>query len=198
MITISLPFPLFYSIFLQFFLEVTSFCCRFFKCQSIPSDRIEDFLRTIEDRLRVPGFRGRGAMKVRLDIALPIIVVPLGLCLATINFVFTVLVLVTLPAAILGFYEVWSRRTVKTRTKIFYSWGLTSVIQIYYTFEFIVVTFREILLWENLLLSSLFGLTLYAFYRCKKGPGVVQRTLSQDFQGAARRGLVENYAWKRT
>ena len=159
---------------------MSSLCFRVFKCQNISPERVEDFFQVVEDRLRIPWFNGKGAMKVKSDLALPVVIVPLGLLVATINFYCTLLFLFCLPIAMLGFYQLWLRRPMKSRTKVFYYWGMTSVFCMYYLFEFAVVPFREILLLENMLVSSLFGLTMLCFYRCKKGPGVVTRTKSQD------------------
>ena len=91
--------------------------------------------------------------------------------------------LVALPASLLLFYRIWARREKKIRTQMFYMWGLVSVIQMYLTFEVAVVGFRKVLLWENLLLTTIMGLMLYALYLAKKGPGII-RPETEDAKAA--------------
>lgn len=130
---------------------------------------------TITDRLRIPWCTGKGALHVPADVAVPMIAVPLALVLGTINIYFTAIMLTLMPLGILTFYQLWTRRQKKERTKLFYVWGLTSAHLIFYIFEIVVVPFREILLWENLAIITAFGLTMYALFLARKDPGIVRR-----------------------
>lgn len=132
-------------------------------CRSVPAETMERFFKTLEDRCRVPGIMGRGALKVRLDVVVPIIIIPVCLGMATWGPVMTILMLTLMPIFLLWFYRLWKRNTKKDKTLFFYSWGLMSVVVIFVVFESCVVGFREILLWEHLLLLTAMFFMLYNF-----------------------------------
>lgn len=154
-------------------------------CQNIPDETVDKMFVTIEDRCRIPWFGGEGAKQISLDVAFPVIVVPGGLLLATYGSRSTLFVFFCFPILLLAFYRNWLRRPYKPRTRLFMSWGLVSVVQLYYTYITVVVGFREILLWETMLLTTLFFGMLYMFYLVKKDPGVipVQRLTPDDSSG---------------
>jgi predicted membrane channel-forming protein YqfA (hemolysin III family) len=124
---------------------------------------MERFFKTLEDRCRIPGIMGGGAWKVRLDVVVPIITIPVCLGLAMWGPMMTVLMLTLMPIFLLWFYRLWKRNTKKDKTLFFYSWGLMSVVTIFVVFESCVVGFREILLWEHLLLLTAMFFMLYNF-----------------------------------
>ncbi|XP_061184157.1 palmitoyltransferase ZDHHC23-like [Saccostrea echinata] len=136
-------------------------------CRQVPPETMERLFKTIEDRCRVPGILGQGAIKLRLDVIVPVITIPVCLFLATIGPVMTAVMLTMMPIFLLWFYRMWKRNTKKDRTLFFYSWGLMSVVTIFVVFESCVVGFREILLWEHLLLLTAMFLMLYNFVRTK-------------------------------
>lgn len=160
---------------------VDNFCDKCLTCQSIPDETVERMFETIEDRCRLPWLSG--AKRIPLDVAFPIILIPCGLLVATKGYLSTMFVFVSFPVLLLAFYRNWSRRRRKTRTRLFYVWGLASVVQLYYVYITIVVGFREILLWETMLLTTLFFATLFAFYRAKNDPGVIASSKSLDDEG---------------
>ncbi|XP_060071996.1 palmitoyltransferase ZDHHC23-like [Ylistrum balloti] len=131
-------------------------------CQRIPPRMQARILNTISDRCRIPGIFGHGAMQLRLDIIAPLVMVPFCIFIATIGPIMTVLSLLLMPIFMLLFYRSWRRNTEKTRTPFFFIWGLVSVILMFVTFQSFIVGFREILLWENILLTtSCFGMIYY-------------------------------------
>lgn len=136
-------------------------------CQSVPQETMERLFKTLEDRCRLPGILGQGAVKLRLDVVVPVITIPTCLFLATLGPVMTVLMLSIMPVFLLWFYRLWKRNTKRERTLFFYSWGLMSVVTIFVVFESCVVGFREILLWEHLLLLTAMFLMFYNFVRTK-------------------------------
>lgn len=151
-------------------------CTNYFRCltcQSIPDETVDRMFVTIEDRCRIPWFGGEGAKQISLDVAFPVIVVPGGLLLATNGSLSTLFVFLCFPVLLFAFYRNWSRRPHRPRTRLFLSWGLVSVVVLYYTYITVVVGFREVLLWETMLLTTLFFGMLYAFYQVKKDPGVI-------------------------
>ena len=129
-------------------------------------------------------------MKIKLDIVIPVLLVPSCLLLGTLSSFFTTVMMVFLPASLFLFYRLWMKRPEKNRTRIFYVWGLVSAFQMYLTFEFVVVAFHKVLLWENMLLSTLFFLTLYALYHAKKGPGYLRQESCSQSPGDTQ------YKWK--
>ena len=62
--------------------------------------------------------------------------------------------------------QVW-RRQGHRRTPFFFAWGLTSVLTCYLVFQSLVVSFREVLLWEILLQFTSTATMLYMLYKTK-------------------------------
>ena len=133
-----------------------------------------NLLSTIEDRCRIPWLHG--AVRLKLDVAVPVVAIPGGILLASVSLVWTIIVTIVLPLFLLLFHRAWTRNPGNRRTRVFYIWGLTSLIVTYYIFV-LAIGFREILLWEALLESTLFVLTLYTLYHARKSPGVLKRSL---------------------
>lgn len=142
-------------------------------CQGVPTSTMDRLLNTLADRCRLPSVTGRGAVKVRLDVVTPIIVVPSCLLFASLGPVATVMAFIFMPVFILVFYQVW-RRQGHRRTSFFFAWGLTSVITCYMVFQVLVVAFREVLLWEILLQFSSTALMFYMLYKAKGNPGILR------------------------
>ena len=117
---------------------------------------------------------------MKLDVAVPLVVIPACLLFSTLSALCTLLGLAALPTLLLGFHSLWSQTIAKSRSKLFYVWGLFSTLFMFYTFEFVVVAFREVLLWENLTVVSLFGLQLYALYRAKRDTGVIHSSTTHN------------------
>ena len=107
--------------------------------------------------------------------AIPVVIIPVGILLGTLHAAVTIFMLVFMPLSLLSAYRLWLRQKRKARTKLFYAWGVISFLQMYLTFQFVVVLYREILLWENLLLVTLIAGMLYAFYHAKKDPGIIRK-----------------------
>lgn len=81
------------------------------------------------------------------------------------------------------------------RTEIFYIYGLTSIFLMFYTFEFIVIGYREILLWENIVVVFLFSLLLVCLVKARKDPGIVEldkksQQVGKDFK--EEKEIIEN------
>ena len=87
-----------------------------------------------------------------------------------------------MPLSLITCYRIWLGMTKKPRTQIFFAWGLVSVAQMLITFEFVVVPYREVLLWENLLLLTICGMMLYALYNIRTNTGFLpSRPHDMDF-----------------
>ncbi|XP_005096754.1 palmitoyltransferase ZDHHC23 [Aplysia californica] len=143
---------------------------KIFKCENIPQSTIDRLFDTVADRLRLPSCLGHGAVKLKLDVAIPVVMVPTCLCLATLHPVMTVLVFLFMPLFLGGFHALWRRKSRDKRTSLFYVWGCTSVISSYVVFQCFVVAFREVLLWEILSVFTMMMLMFYFLYRAKKDP----------------------------
>ncbi|XP_041373295.1 palmitoyltransferase ZDHHC23-like [Gigantopelta aegis] len=139
-------------------------------CNSVSSSTMQRVVETLSDRCRIPWIDGKGAVKAKLDIVVPIVAIPLALMFATISVAATVATFICLPLFMLTFYRIW-RRLGNRQTSFFYVWALTSVIFSYFVFISFVIPFREILLWENLILFSSFALMFYMLFKVKKNPG---------------------------
>ncbi|XP_030754742.1 palmitoyltransferase ZDHHC23 isoform X2 [Sitophilus oryzae] len=115
-------------------------------------------LNTMQDRLRVP-WRG-GAKQVAFDSILPVIILPSMLLLGSISLWWTVFSFTTVAI----FLSLIFNFLIKTipNTKFFFVWTVTSMVLLYFIFEFIVIPFLEILVEENILLSAL----IFGFIIC--------------------------------
>ena len=139
--------------------------------------------QTFADRLRIPTFMGKGAIRVHPDVAIPAVLVPMAILLATINQFFTVVMLIALPGSIILYYNIWLRQKTRKRTQVFYVWGFVSATLMYVIFAGVFCGFRKILLWEFLLESTLFGLLMYSLYLVRRSPGVIKRS-NEYFHGS--------------
>lgn len=146
---------------------------RCLKCQKVPDSTIKKFCNTINDRCRLPGIFGRGAVRLRLDIFIPCFLVISCICLATKGPYLTVFMLIGMPLCMLSFYSVWKQNTQVTHTQFFYSWGVTSVVVMFLVFHVYTVCFRKILLWEHLLLFTAFCFMIYYFIKTKQKVGIL-------------------------
>lgn len=120
----------------------------------------------IADRCRIPGFCGQGAVKLPLDVVTPVIALPICLCIATMGPITTVFVMLVMPIFMLFFYKAW-RLNHKTRTKFFFAWGVTSCVLMFLVFQVFVIAYREVLLWENLLLTTSGFVMFYYMYKTR-------------------------------
>ncbi|KAJ8316434.1 hypothetical protein KUTeg_006448 [Tegillarca granosa] len=127
----------------------------------------------IADRCRIPGFCGQGAVKLPLDVVTPVIVIPVCLCMATMGPVMTVFVMLVMPIFMLFFYKAW-RLNHKTRTKFFFAWGVTSCVLMFLVFQIFVIAYREVLLWENLLLTTSGFVMFYYMYKTRSNQSFIR------------------------
>lgn len=157
------------------------------KCEHVPASLIDRFLDTLTDRCRIPGITGGGAIRVNLELATPIVVLPLSLILAATGPIMTAVVLCLIPVFCVTFYQTWRRRVKKTRTKFFFVWGLTSLIFMYFLFEMIICANTQVSYLDNVLISSaVIGMCVALFF-AKTNPGVIPRHKLEQY-------LHESYA----
>ena len=116
---------------------------------------------------------GGGAIRVNLEVATPIVVIPVALTIATIGKISTCIVLSVLPYFCFFFYRTWKRRSKKSRTKFFYVWGVMSVIYMYIIFELILCRHSTVSNTDNFVISFSVILMFIALYRAKKNPGII-------------------------
>ncbi|TRY78454.1 hypothetical protein TCAL_06153 [Tigriopus californicus] len=125
---------------------------RLFAGQSVPKSKVLEIWNVLEDRSRVPWWRG--AQPVPLDVVVPWILVPLGLWLAQWN----VYVLVVVHALMLPSLYIWYRLIwrFKPHNRFYTSWSVATTCVLFYVYEFEVVGFialpKTISFWENLVL----------------------------------------------
>ncbi|CAD5116483.1 DgyrCDS5364 [Dimorphilus gyrociliatus] len=169
-----------------------SSCDHCIRCKPIPQKTLNDMIDTIGDRCRLPMCFGKGAIQIRLDTAIPVLLVPSSILLATLGPYFTAFSFCTLPLMIYFFYRVLTRDKL-IRTDIFYTFGLTSVFLMFYTFEFVVIGYREILLWENIVVVILFSLLLICLIRARKDPGVLQKSSKKSNESYLKNHVAESH-----
>ena len=124
---------------------------------------------------------------MRPDVIFPIILVPCSILLASIGPVWTVVSFAGTFLFLLTFYRLWRRHQLgRQRTCIFFVFGVTSISTMYYTFLSMVVTYRELLLWEVLLLSILLAAMVYYLALARRDPGIIR---PESEMGPSRRRL---------
>jgi hypothetical protein len=106
-------------------------------------------------------------------VALPILLVPFLLSFATLGPWCTVLGLGGIPTILLLFHCLWKQAPSRHRSKLFFAWGLSSSIFMLLIFEIIIMGYREVLLWENMILVTLFGLMMYSLRCTKRNLGIL-------------------------
>ena len=142
----------------------------------------------VSDRCRIPWLTGSsGAKRLRIDIIIPAVYIPSILHLSTLGPSFTLISFLSMPIVMFLFYKIWKRTTSSRDNNFFFSWGVTSVAFAVYVFETAVLSFREVLLWENLLLMTMTGLAGYCLYVCRQDPGYVRRGGGKELRDKTRR-----------
>lgn len=167
-----------------------SACDHCVRCHPVPKKTLDDMLDTIGDRCRLPWCFGKGAIQIRLDTAVPILLVPCSILIATLGPLYTALSFFSLPFVLYFFYRLLTKDSL-IRTEIFYIFGLTSIFLMFYTFEFIVIGYREILLWENIVIVILFSLLLLCLVKARKDPGILEAQKEREINRDLEKEILE-------
>lgn len=105
---------------------------------------------------------------------MPIIVIPLGLVIATWGIYTTIVILLSMPLFLFSFYAMWRRNQNRRRTQIFYSTALVSVLFAITVYVFYVINLQFVSIWEHLILILATILMFLCLYKAKRsGPGLV-------------------------
>lgn len=168
------------------------FIFRCFKCEKIPNEIVQNFFATLNDRCRLPGIFGRGAVQLKLDIFVPCFLVISCIYIATSGPYLTFFMLSFMPVFMLSFYYLWRKNTQVTRTKFFYSWGLASVVVMFLVFHVYTVCFRKILLWEHLVLFTAFCLMIHFFLKTKQRTGILHHGIKDAGKSKSSNHIVVN------
>lgn len=159
------------------------FLLRFITCHKISQRTKAGFLRTMQDRLRIP-WKG-GAKKVAFDALLPIFIIPIMLLLAAISLWWTIFSFTTVAIFLLLIYKFLVHTL--PNTKFFYMWTWTTLIVLYLIFQLIVIPFLEILLEENIALTILilgFFISLYTLITRTKKLGNIEENETEARRGS--------------
>ncbi|XP_050310952.1 LOW QUALITY PROTEIN: palmitoyltransferase ZDHHC23 [Anthonomus grandis grandis] len=130
----------------------------FIKGKRVPEHNRAGFMNTMRDRLRVPWIGG--AKQVTFDSLLPIFVLPTMFTIASFSLWWTVFSFSTVAMFHLLIFNFFIRTL--PQTKFFFVWTATSIVLLYFIFEFVVIPFLEILVEENIALSIL----IFGFIMC--------------------------------
>jgi len=155
-------------------------CCllvsRCLTCHKVPSYVTDRLFSTIEDRLRIP-WKG-GAICLPPDVVCPILLVPCAILLASLGPAWTIVAFGGTYGLLFIFYRRWRRRQLGgRRTRVFFIFGIASIATMYYTFLSVVVGYREIFLWEILLLSVMLAAMVYFLFQARRDPGTIRSEL---------------------
>ena len=112
-------------------------------CREMSPEVTQRLTSTIEDRCRFP-WRG-GAVQIRLDLVLPVSLVPCATLIASRSPAWTAFAAAWLCASLFLFFRcsVWNRQTPR-RSPIFFVFTVTSIFQLFTTYITVVVGFREV------------------------------------------------------
>ncbi|ESO08176.1 hypothetical protein HELRODRAFT_190925 [Helobdella robusta] len=150
---------------------IDSLCDSCLRCQPVPEEKLIQAVETIEDRIRLPFCNGRGAIKMNFELAYPAITLPFTLCLAAYGPYWTFF-------SLLSFFTVLiiSSRLCRyrKRNRLFFATTLSSSIYLFAVFIVVVVGFRKILLWEILLMATLYLITLYLMFQVKHNSNLLR------------------------
>lgn len=139
----------------------------------VEQNKYLSFLDTVLDRLRIPWFGGAVKLNLQFDVITPIFIIPLCIMFAGLSVVTTILSFILMPVAALYIYGKSLR--FKQNTRFYYAWCLTSCGFLMWVFEFMVLSYREVHVSENVILICLSLLALYMLHVVKGNPGIVGR-----------------------
>ncbi|KAF7272023.1 zinc finger DHHC-type palmitoyltransferase GABPI [Rhynchophorus ferrugineus] len=131
--------------------------------KSVSEKNKTGFLNTMQERLRIPWIGG--ARQIAFDTILPVFILPIMLFLASISLWWTVFSFTTVAIFLLLIFNFFIRAI--PNTKFFLTWTVTSILLLYFIFEFVVIPFLEILVEENIALSALIFFFIICFYTTK-------------------------------
>lgn len=108
-----------------------------------------------------------------MEVATPVIVIPLSLMMCAVGPISTGLILGCLPYFCFFFYRTWKRKTKRNRTKFFFVWGVTSVLFMYFLFEIIICMNTTVSYIDNLIVSLAVIAMCVSLRFAKKDPGII-------------------------
>ena len=146
--------------------------CRCITCRKVPPEVTGRLCSIIEDRFRIP-WKG-GAIRLRPNIIFPVLLVPCSLLLASLGPIWTFMSFSGTFVLLFAFYRVWRRHQAGSRrTQVFFVFSITSITATCYTFVAFVIGYREIFLWEVLLLLVMVAAMIYFIFRSRHNPGII-------------------------
>lgn len=148
------------------------FAFRCITCRKVSPDVTDRLCAVVEDRCRIP-WKG-GAIRLQLDVIFPVFLVSCSILIASYGPVWTFVSFTGTFALLFAFYRVCRHhRSSGQRTRVFFVFTLTSIAAMYYMFLAFVITYRELFLWEILLLSVLLATMVYYILRARRNPGII-------------------------
>ena len=164
-------------LFLQAFCDCEALdtaCDRCITCRRIEDELYNKLFQTIADRTRIPWCSGKGAVKVDLDLVLPVILVPGCIMVSALHWSLTLICLPALPLFMLCHYRMWARNKHKQRTRLFLYWGLVSTWFMFIIFLVYVCKQPTVTNTQIILCVVLYALMYVALYHSKKDPGIIK------------------------
>lgn len=145
--------------------------------------------------MRLPGLCGRGALKIKWDLVF-LLLLPAGFAVASLSSFATFVVAMFYCGFLFSSSCICAIRA--RRTKLFYRWTLVSAVQLFYTFEILVIAYRKIAMWENLVFCTFVALTFVFSYQARSNANLLacsrsnasssRRKPSMDFARLQRNG----------
>lgn len=134
---------------------------RLFAGQSVPKSKLLEIWNILEDRSRIPWWRG--AKPIPLDVVIPCILVPFGLWMSQWHVYILIMVhALSLPCLFLWYRLIWR---FKPQNRFYSSWSVATTCTLVYVYEFEVVGVfalpKTISFWENLVLISSALITVF-------------------------------------
>ncbi|KAK5645413.1 hypothetical protein RI129_006713 [Pyrocoelia pectoralis] len=145
--------------------------------QTVSPNLRQNFLQTLEDRLRIPWYGG--ARKVRPQLLLAVIIIPGCLLIATLNIYWTCISFI-FTSFLLCYIHYYCESL--SGTNFFVDCTIVIQITIFIIFEFNVVPFLELLIHENHNQTLYFLSMLFAIFAFTYSANLTLTTICHPFQ----------------
>ncbi|XP_071957928.1 palmitoyltransferase ZDHHC23-like [Antedon mediterranea] len=163
--------------------DVDSVCDRLCKGYSVPNEKYQRIQEVCLDRVRVPTCFGGGAKRIDtfLDLSsIPaIILLPTLILTASIHPYVTVIIYFSLPLCLLTYYQSFLRH--RRRSKFFMTWGVVSVLFVYFVFIRLVVPLGHVSTECFFVMNFCFVAMLAAFLMSRINPGVIKNSKQSSY-----------------
>ena len=117
-----------------------------YRINCVLSNIMTSIRATIQHRLML--FRVKNIERLKLDLIVPVFLVPIFLFIASFNIHCTTLILLAIP--ILGGHLYLAHLARQSESQLFFMWSIVSIFLIFVCLEFLIVPLMVVSAWENI------------------------------------------------